>query len=233
MSTEAQLNSLQVMSPEESERYRNLVGLTGRRLDNPNDLLLEIFSERGYPFEFKPTSVRRGYTVLPSEPFDAFCYDSGARENFKARAAVIRQTPTFRFLSTVTDGEHGNLELIQQIAKGHYADVQEQLPGAEHIGFSPDEMRQSLALAYLQRENFILWGPKKQRTLIEELYPKEGESPEAVEELVQNTWARYADELQRVREIRASLGVEPLSTERIREIVSALVDRTEAFFTGK
>lgn len=265
-----QINMLIALSEKDAFIFHNEVGTTKKRPDHPNDLLLGILNERGYPFELTP--VMKSRLIVLTNPntghyeadekreeiigeYNVLCFDEGLREKARSRIAVIGQTPTFRFLSLVTDGAeeplrvNTNLALAEQIVAGEYSDVQEQFPDVEHIGLNPAEMSQCLVTAYQKRENFILEEPKRRRvSLIESavdmkiwrdemhmglpawLNPM---SPEKIEEEVQKTKKEYADELRRVVEMRQILGVDPLPAKRMREVVSSLVDRAEVFLTGK
>lgn len=245
-----QINSLITLSKEEAFIFNNGVGTTKKRPDHPNDLLLGILNERGYPFELIPSLHVAGES-------DVLCFDGGLREKAKARIAVIGQTPTFKFLSLVTDGVleisrfDKNLRLAEQIVAGKYSDIQKQFPDVEHIGLNLDEMSQCLATAYQTREDFILGEPERRRvSLIESAVDMKRwrdemligspawlhcrpRSPEEIEEEVQYTREKYAGELRRVVGMRQSLGVDPLPAKRMREVVSSLVDRAEVFLTGK
>lgn len=267
-----QINTLITLSEEDAFIFNNGVGTTKKRPNHPNDLLLGILNERGYPFELTPVTKSR-LIVLTNpntghyeadekreevkEEYNVLCFDGGLREKARLRIAVIGQTPTFRFLSLVTDGAeeplrvNTNLALAEQIVAGEYSDVQEQFPDVEHIGLNPAEKSQCLVTAYQKRKNFILGEPERRRvSLIESAvdmkrwrdkmpigspawlhYPPM--SPKEIEEEVQKTKEEYADELRRVVEMGQSVGVDPLPARRMREVVSSLVDRAEVFLTGK
>lgn len=243
-----QLNFVRLSTPEEVNRHQNGIGLSARRPDNPSDLLLDIFQQRGYPFEFTPTDRLGAEMTAHGEAFDVFCYNPDFRANFKVREAIISQLPMFRFLSLVAQGEYADLELVEQIAAGNFAEVQGKFPAAEHIELSPEEMRQSLARAYHERAVYLVAAPdyhrrfmgryNKQMAAFEEQMPAtqrhDMQMPQSrIDQVAQGIRERNAGELEAIREKQQGLGVDPIPAERIRELVSALADRTEAFIAGK
>lgn len=209
---------------------------------NPTWQLYQVFQGRGYDLRSEP-SYRYPGSDLPQVE-DIYCDDKVQRAGLTLRTSLIQRLPDFQFLDFSywnSAGNNVNIPVAENVVLGRPMewDIQEWIPGAQDITFTDTDKKQVLALLYVRTEERSESLARFDRRLDEEreiVLPTGGVVRRLTEAEIQELNGKFPDippvpdyeaELAELRRKRQELGVEPISVDRVKEIVSSLADRVE------
>ena len=155
---------------------------------------------------------------------DFFCDDPVQVANLNLRIGTVGIMPDFRFLNHPYRQKQ-DFGIIEKIVQGRVMDqdVQSKIPGAQLITLNEEDKKGVLARAYVRVEADL----EKAITHPVESYVEMSKGFFSYK--YRESWEvpDLEKELEEIRGKRHGLGVEPMSPDRLREIVSSLVDRVE------
>lgn len=211
---------------------QNLVAAFRMTEFNPVWELFHVFGNRGFNLRFEPREFSQALLDQYSQDqlvqrVDLYCDDSIEAVNLKLRATIIEELPDFKFLSFFNYGTSvDRLEVLENIVAGRVMDeyVQSEIPGAHLITLNDEDKKSILARAYARSEaslETITAIPTEPRTAEETALSRAAarqgwDIPEIEVDLIE------------IKRKKQELGVEPMSVERLKEIVSSIADRVEA-----
>ena len=190
--------------------------------DNPLLVATQVFQERGYGIVYEPAVLDPSEIGVVDEKVDVLLSSPAQKLQLSERFDTMRIIPAFCIL---TAAFHGDGVMIDRAMALNI--VPNDLTSQELLACKSLALRQKRDRR--QRRMERVWTVPIGFPQDEVDYPELVEEHNRIREEGARHWLNLRDEASGLMQ---ATGVEPLSTEAMRKIVSGLIDRVETVLTG-